>query len=375
MRKFYKGLFIPIGLCLIFFGLNAAILIQSGEYLDVDQIITKQLRTNGVYGSAFFQRENHYKQRLYEITKPQVVAVGSSRVMPLQAVDFTTPFGNLGSSRSSLSDKMDFSKALLTKQKPALVIFALDFWWFLGDGNATDHPEDPDNVHTTASDIFNFFGWCVSGKINLHDILAIVSGQSPNVGIAGIVDGDGFDRNGSYHYTSIVTGKKPADKAFESDLEHIRDGGTIYAHGDKINSLQLQNFISILDFYKKQRVDVVFFIPPVAPAVMDSMNKSGKYDYVKEFREKTASLAKDYNFQLYDFHDARKLGSSDCEFKDGHHGGEIVYKRILLDMAHKNEKLKPLLNVPELERTVEKYRGHASTLDHEVDFLELGCKK
>ena len=132
IQKFYKGLLIPISLCLIFFGLNAAILMLSGEYLDVDQIINKQLRTNGVYGSAFFQRENHYKQRLYEITKPQIVAIGSSRVMPIQAVDFTAPFGNLGSSRSSLSDKVGFSKALFSKQKPALVIFALDFWWFLG---------------------------------------------------------------------------------------------------------------------------------------------------------------------------------------------------------------------------------------------------
>ena len=216
---------------------------------------------------------------------------------------------------------------------------------------------------------------CISGKISLHDILTIISDQSPNIGISGIVDGDGFDRNGSYHYTAIVTGKKPADNGFESDLQHIRDGGTIYAHGDKVSSLQLENFISILEFYKKKKIDVVFFIPPVAPTVMNAMNTSGKYDYVTKFREETTTLAKKYNFPIYDYHDAKKIGSNDCEFKDGHHGGEIVYKRILLDMAHKNEKLKSMIDVPQLEKTIKEHQGHSSTFDHEIDFLGLGCKK
>ena len=77
----------------------------------------------------------------------------------------------------------------------------------------------------------------------------------------------------------------------------------------------------------------------------------------------------------------KNIGSFNCEFIDGFHGGDVTYAKILLALATQNKKLTVLLNLNYLSRIISLYHGLAFipdkqvTLKKEIDFTQLGCKK
>ena len=103
-----------------------------------------------------------------------------------------------------------------------------------------------------------------------------------------------------------------------------------------------------------------------------------KYKFVEEFRNKVVAL------EGFDYHDPKIIHSNDCEFIDGFHGGDVTYQRILLDMAEKDESLKSYVDMNILKKSINKNSNKTLTifkseknmyLRHEIDFLEIGCKK
>jgi hypothetical protein len=375
MKNFYLGLLIPVLFCAIFLGFNALLLTRAGEYLSLDAILDKQEKTGGVYGSALYQRTYYYKQRMFDRYAPETVVIGSSRVLQMRAEDFDVGFVNLGS-LSSLDEVTDLSHAVFESTSPGLVILGVDFWWFAGDGKAAAFTRDPPLNHLTLSDVFTPFSWYSKGKVTVDDIETILSRQSPNIGVSGIVSGDGHDRFGSHYQPSLWTGAaKAQDFQFNADLAKIKTGKKIYAWADTVDAGQWQKFIDLLDFYKQRKLRVTILVPPQAPTVAAAMEASGKYKYIAEMRRKIAEAGAAYLFPVYDYHDASVAGFSDCEFMDGHHGGPVVYKRLLLDMALRDEDLRSRVKLPELGYAIDTFKGQASTLPGEVDFLGLGCVK
>ena len=82
-----------------------------------------------------------------------------------------------------------------------------------------------------------------------------------------------------------------------------------------------------------------------------------------------------------DFTDARTFGSSDCEFVDGFHGGEVTYARMLRDMADRWPALLTYVNMEKINATIRDWRGHALVFDPrltdkpEIDFNNFNCPK
>lgn len=375
MKSFYLGLIVPVLLAAVFLGFNAFLLTRAGEYLSLDEILDKQEKTGGVYGSALYQRTYYYKQRMFDRYTPETIVIGSSRVLQMRAEDFSVGFVNLGS-LSSLDEVADLSHALFEKTAPGLVILGVDYWWFAGDGKAAAFTRDAPVNHLTLSDVFTPFSWYAKGKVTMDNIDTILGGQSPNIGVSGIVSGDGHDRFGSHYQPSLWTGAvKAEDFQFKSDLAKVNTGKKIYVWGDKVDAGQWQKFIDLLDFYKQRKLHVIVFIPPQAPTVFRAMESSGKYKYIAQMRRKIAETGAAYLFPVYDFHDVAATGATDCEFMDGHHGGAVVYKRLLLDMALRDEDLRSRVKLPEVGYAIDTFKGQASTMQGEADFLGLGCVK
>jgi hypothetical protein len=124
---------------------------------------------------------------------------------------------------------------------------------------------------------------------------------------------------------------------------------------------------------------VVLTLPPVAGQVAEAMTRSGKYRYVDELARRVPDMGVDG----YNFHDPRTFGSSDCEFVDGIHGGEVAYLRMLSMMAHRNKRLAAFVS-PDIDRSILRFAGRVNAYEHpltgdrtriERDFLQLGCVK
>ena len=89
-------------------------------------------------------------------------------------------------------------------------------------------------------------------------------------------------------------------------------------------------------------------------------------------------------FAVYDFTGAESLGANDCEFVDGFHGGEIVYQRILAEIARRKPHgaIAPIVSRVGLNNSVQQSSGHTLSAESaatyvldETDFLAIGCAK
>jgi hypothetical protein len=131
---------------------------------------------------------------------------------------------------------------------------------------------------------------------------------------------------------------------------------------------------------RSEGVEVRFVMPPIAGAVLRAMRAGGGTSLLETLRDRLSSG--DYAF--YDFTDGTALGSPDCEFVDGLHGGFVTYLRMLRTMAPDLESVPSLRGlvqpVAELDRLIATNSGRATLRDQawsgtEIDFLGLGCRK
>jgi hypothetical protein len=348
------------------------VLNRAGEYATPDDIIDKLTATNGVYGPAVSRRVPAFRQKLYERLAPKAVAIGSPRIDQMQAEDFSVPFANLGGAES-LDDVMHFCTSLFEQSKPELLFLAIDFWWFR---SGADTAQTAIAENAGVADILKVASWYMTGELQGNDTKIILADTSPNIGIRGILDGDGYDRNGAYIHASLLAGKTPApDAKFDASLNDIAQGRKIFTWGDNIDPAAWQKFIALLDFLQQQNITTILLLPPVAPKVLDAMAASDKYGYVEGLRLKISETAAAYHLALFDDQDIRFAEGSDCEFISGTQGGAVIYKRVLLDMAVKDARVREKLNLPGIGWGIEHFKGQASTRAGEKDFLNLGCKK
>lgn len=376
LRKFFTGLLAPLVICALYAGFATLVLVRAGEYMPLDKIIEKLERTDGHYGSAILQRGFYYKLHVFRARNPRIVALGSSRVLGFRQEDFAQPFSNLGI-LSDLDELYEVATTLFKDGKaPQTVILGVDFWWF--HPQATDRVvnRSPENPHIEANDLFQPALWLMQGKLAWKDVFEIIDESSPNIGIFGITQGDGFDKAGAYYYTSTLRGaRKSEDYKFKTNLAQIKNSHRKYAHGKEISAAQWQKFLKLVDYMQLQGIRIVMFVPPLAERVYKAMDETGGYGYVTELRKKLGMLAAERNMPFFDYHEGGPRGASECEFIDSHHGGTTVYQRILLDMATKDDDLRGRLNLAEIGWNIEHYAGRASLRDDETDFLGIGCDK
>ncbi len=106
--------------------------------------------------------------------------------------------------------------------------------------------------------------------------------------------------------------------------------------------------------------------------------KKFNYSYIGDLKRKFHNAG----IKLYDFTDPSKiLDTSDCEFIDGFHGGDVIYAKILKYIASHEPDLADYIQHHYLEKVISAYTGLSMipnpkiTLKSEVDFLCEGCKK
>ena len=192
--------------------------------------------------------------------------------------------------------------------------------------------------------------------------------------MAAAVRQEGFDQYGSYHYTPTLNGTiKPDDPKFQSSIKQIKNGEKVFTHGDNIDEDVWQDFLRLVSWVKSHDINLIVFMPPLAPQVIDAMADTGDYAYIDQLRNRLQEMAIEY----YDFHDLRFAGASDCEFIDGIHGGDIAFRRMLMHMAARSQtELAQDVKLSAIALTIQKSSGFASahTTD-EKDFLNIGCNK
>lgn len=365
-------------------------LYESGDAAVERAVDTQAAGAFALFGSGLSQDFVDYKLQLYAAAKPEIIAIGSSRVMQFRGAWFRERFLNMGGVAGNLAVLRSTIDAILACRKPEAVIIGLDFWWFLPQWEA-----DPQEHIAPTSGTYSYslaglkkpWEWLLEGKIGAEDFFRPILGvfgkgfRADRYGIMAQQTSDGFGPDGSWYYTAEITGQKPAfDYLFRDTLRNIALGLRAFYHAGpeqrQPSATHLDAFAEIWCKLRSRGIRTFVFIPPLSGAALAAMRKED-YPHLYELR---AGLL-DRGIDVMDFSDSRVLGASDCEFVDGFHGGEVVYARLLRAMADRWPALLSYVNMEKVDAVIRDWSGHAMTPDarvtglSETDFLGLGCQK
>ena len=398
LKRFFALLLgLVLAACLLVVPYTCWWLHSSGD-LAVERAVKNQAAGRfALFGSGVSQDFVDYKLQLYAAVKPQVVALGSSRVMQFRGAYFRRPFLNVGGTAGNLPVLRSTLDAMLRLHRPEAVLLGLDFWWFMPRWNPDPFKEEPPTSGSYGYNLDSLkkpWTWLLEGKISWRDLLGPVLPRSlggfrdDRYGIMAQQTDDGFGSDGSWYYTGEITGqKRPFDYRFEDTLKQVRYGIKAFAPSPPlkdsrdvggISTAHLDAFAEIYCRLKARGIATYVFIAPLSRTALDAL-RAREEDYPHLFRLRDALLAR--GIEVMDFTDPRTFAATDCEFVDGFHGGEVVYARILRDMADRWSSLLAYVDMDKINAVIRDWRGHALVPDPrltdrpEVDFMRSDCPK
>lgn len=360
----------------------AAYFTATGDLLDEEAAAAIQRQGDPACTYFSLAVDNHaaFKYAAYAGRHPRIVALGSSRVLQLSGKLFVEPFYNLGRTMNSMADGSIALRQMVRLGKPEIVLLGIDHW-LLSANHRLSRPDDGTVNRTdpfAASQILRLVGTVIRRPELLVAPQRLADGAHCPVGMAGITYHSGFDPAGFYYYGErlMLPAVEQEDFGFRDSLHRVGTGSRRFEHGDQPDPERVRSLAALIRDIEREGIEVIAFMPPVAPSIYDEMVRSGYYGYVGKIREALA----DAGVEIHDFHDPRALGFVDCEFTDGFHGGDVAYARLLGELARRVPTLRPYLDLAEVRR-VGGMAGHATVYFEETfgvpesDFLGLGCTK
>ncbi len=386
-RNYIRVFFITLlSVLSIVFIVSYTILASVGEQYAIDEIVRKQheqFKNNNtcLYDSALNNISDIYKLEIYKYVRPDILVLGSSRVLQFRPNMFSVPMVNAGGGMGSVAQGYQFLTEALKEHRPKHIIMGVDFWWFNEEFDKVENidfilPQFSNSIYELNNYLLPF-KWLYDGKINIRNLKEYSS--NCHFGAIASERQDGYGPFGSYYYNSVVFGKNNSnDEGFKNTLRRIEEGNDRFQYGAKVSQGHYENFIKLMEMIKEEGLEVTIIFPPLASIVYEAMkNIENKYAYVWELEDMIIN-----QYDGFSFHDSSLVSVSDCEFIDGFHGGDVVYARILNNLKSKRSELSQYINIDEVtqienNRKGNAYDGHYDFYQHvkEIDFLKLNCRK
>jgi hypothetical protein len=342
---------LPFGVVLAF---PFAAMLLAGEFVGVDAVIEEQMlgRHQVLFGRAYSDPTAHYKLRSVLARQPEVLVLGTSRVMAFRSNAFRdeVKFFNAGNGVTRLRHYRAFLRQVPQNAQPRLIILGLDQYLF----NERFDPLVDDGIEKLwrsdrrLSDIF-FASWkgvyvdFISGKFRVHDLVTARTGIR-SFGMNAAVRGNGFRNDGSYTWAQIVADPHTSahhDYQFQNTLDRIAKGDRRFEYGKHVSQRALTEVEALLTECRTRRIHVVAFLPPFAHRIYSAMRgRDDDYGYLVELEPALRQVFERSGFRLHDFSDLAWVGASDRETIDGFHGSEKAYLRLLLKMIEHDDALR-----------------------------------
>ena len=369
MKKFlFKTIvfLLPYAILFAFLGM---LLSLNGELDSIEKIIDSQiLDKNILYGPAYTVPCPTYKLKSVIKKGPEIIALGSSRVMQFRDKFFTLSpekFYNAGRGANKIKDFKDFLEKIPKDKMPKVVIMGLDPNFFNPNWDSAEE-EDSALTHINQrkkNPIFlvnstSFIRDTVRGKtLNKSNYIGLDDGlkkYSP-IGYNAKNNGNGFRSDGSYCYGKYFSNPENGDDwKFKDTFKRIKEGNRRFEYSEKISSEAIEELEEFLEFCEIKGIYVIGFLSPYAKVIYDKMISMDEYKYLKTLFEDLDSVFKKYKYPVYDFIDIASFGSNDSEVIDGFHGSEVAYLRLFILMAEQEEVLQKYTNPQKLKEYLNK---------------------
>ena len=334
------------------------VLALGGELSSVAGVVTRQMRgTPLLYGEAYSNPVKRFKLLAIQRRRPDVLVLGSSRVMQFRADSFLDPsvVYNGGGSIATVWDFRHVLDRLDPTHPPKVLILGLDQWFF--NPNWAERPDLGVHEFEAEDTPLNVIqrNWravyqeLAAGKISLGRLLA----GGPCVGLNAMMQNNGFRNDGSYLYGRVIAEPDRPDHwdpGFQDTFVRIERGERRFEWSDRVDGPAVAELDRALDAAARKGIHVVGVLPPFAPSVLARLRASGRYPYLAKLLPALRPAFEARGFEVVDLTDAGPLGVTDAEFIDGFHGSDKTYLRVTLRLSSVAPSLGRLVDRGELER-------------------------
>ena len=352
---------------LLYFSLPVYLLFHFKELNNFDKITSLHNdNEHSLIGLLYSDPARYMKLHSTKERVPEVLALGTSRVMQIREFFFTTgtKFYNAGGGVERLQEFKVFLSKIPDEKLPKVMIISLDQNFFnrnWDDLSREKFDAEYKDKFNVLSCVFRY-SWGLwemfyKGELPLTDRI-----PKDRIGMAAIVLDNGFRTDGSYKYGSILKNPQRQDYRFKDVLDKIEWHKERFEYASAINPEAMAVVDDLLAFCSQKKIHVIGFMPPYAHAVVEKIRSKGnKYDYIFQLPGSLKLSFTKYNYSLYDFTDPATLNASDDEMLDGIHGSEKIYLRMMIKMAEDDSLLKKYCDTAQLK----------DMLDHAPSALEV----
>jgi hypothetical protein len=356
MRGFWIKLVIFVAPFAIGFSALTGVMIYIGESMPLRMVVWHQQNRDELvlWRVRYGNRDLNYKITAINMRQPDVLAIGSSRVLQMRAGFFNRQpdaFFNAGGAAWHADEVRYVLENVDRAALPEILIFGIDPPWFVDgyDGEVIPRPvSDFSHLFTVnrslLQDVINDVPFNRSNFDNEQYLQRIEPGTGGNLalGMRAIRDGQGFRADGSEQFGDfLVAGWLWDVQQRDAHIAMMQKGEYVYPYGAaQLDADSVREIRDILDFAQAHDIFVIGFLPSYEPQLWDDMRQSPDHQYVPLVDDRMRDLFAEYDYPFFDYSDGEALGLARTDFFDGWHASERGNLVLYLDM---------LAQVPQLQ--------------------------
>ncbi len=319
--------------------------IYSGEAMPLPMIINIQATSESpiTYYPRPSGRRFQYKVMSINQRKPDIVAVGSSRVLQMRAELFNRDPGNFynaGIGASMMREINGIIRAIDNESMPRIVLFQMDQYWFVPGAQSLssgvlDMTQSEDSLLDIVPQTKSFWAEVIEDSIPLNQVLRRQDAVefTPTLSLFTITRGGGYRPDGSIQNEKWQFDPVYIEDRIERVLKIVEDGRSMYIQSRVIDTEALQELQSILEYLHSKDIEVIGYMPPFSPTIYQELMDSGKYEYMPQLEPILTALFEQYGFTFFDFTNPARTGTQDRDTWDGTHPSEKANGLIYLHIA------------------------------------------
>ena len=346
--------------CAIWFPL--LLLIKSSETSSYDKLISSQLKNNSVWGAFIENDEYKYKLKLLETIKPEIVTVGSSRVLQFRQSMFDKKFVNFGRGWE-YCDPLGLAELLVSK-KVKYVIWGLDHWHYKNNA-CTGYFKNKSlsaAINTSSENkiispkVFSVWSKIFNNKIPFIKALSYVALPSNNnelLGLKAIFSNTGGTApDGSYYYFNNYINEDLMRKKRNKSLFEMK---SVYGgEAENVSSYMFNQFEMAIELLKKNNINVVYLLMPLPEEHIAIFDSSTKFSYLKKTRKLLTTIMEKHDALYYDLLEPKTIGSSTKDFLDTIHPSDACIAKVMTFLVEHVQFIHNIANTSYIQKILHK---------------------
>ncbi|MBF0483584.1 MAG: hypothetical protein HQL25_02645 [Candidatus Omnitrophica bacterium] len=312
----------------------------TGETLPYDQVIQRQARTGEYYAPKYFNVYRQYKMLGIKRLKPEVLVLGTSRMMRFEkkhfpgkrfyngAVDAVTAWGSEG--------VLDILHSLKDDELPHKIILGIDPWIF-NPNYAQNREFKMYQLKKKFRDVAIIKGGYLFLKSLKEHIMAydlvINETKKPleflpevfkkkGIGLNAVIFHTGFSIDGNFVFPvtrerNDFTDIPQTMDAWQKKLAHEN---SFFPPAHDVDQNAVKSFEELLDYCKSRNVDVIVMVAPFRPDYYDALTTLDTHkEFFQKFREVLPKLVTARGYLFFDYASPYSLKLGNDDFDDNMH--------------------------------------------------------